>query len=226
MKSLLAILAAALPASAAVFTFDMPGEGAAIPDNDFNGVTDTRTIETPGFIRDIMVTLEIVGGYNGDYYAWLQHDTGFVVLLNRVGRTADNSQGYSDSGLSITFQHNAPSGDVHVYRETLFGNHDTPLGGPLTSADAGTWAPDGRNVSPLTVTDASPRSTTLASMYGRDQQGDWTLFVADVNGNNTGTLVTWSLDITPVPEPAQIAFVTGLGLALFAAARRQRARRP
>ena len=85
MKSLIATLLAALPASAAVFTFDMPGEGSAIPDNSPSGITDTRTIDVPGIIRDIMVTLHIDGGFNGEYYASLSHDSGFTGLLNRVG---------------------------------------------------------------------------------------------------------------------------------------------
>lgn len=225
MKSLIATLLAALPASAAVFTFDMPGEGSAIPDNSPSGITDTRTIDVPGIIRDIMVTLQIDGGFNGDYYASLSHDSGFTVLLNRVGRTAENPEGYSDPGLNITFQHNAPSGDVHVYRETLFGNHDTALGGPLTAADAGTWAPDARNVSPLTVTDATPRTATLASIYGRDQQGEWTLFVADMNGNNSGMLVSWGVEITVVPEPAEMAVAIGAGLFAFALVRARRKQR-
>jgi hypothetical protein len=71
----------------------------AIPDNDLAGVSDTQTI-TPGIlsITELIVTLSISGGFNGDYYAYLTHDTGFAVLLNRAGRTATEDFGYPDSG--------------------------------------------------------------------------------------------------------------------------------
>ena len=41
--------------------------------------------------------------YNGDLFAYLVHDTNFCVLLNRVGRSAANADGYPDSGFNITF---------------------------------------------------------------------------------------------------------------------------
>ena len=32
------------------------------------------------------MTLNLSGGWNGDLYAYLVHNSGFAVLLNRVGR--------------------------------------------------------------------------------------------------------------------------------------------
>src|SRR5688572_4755667 len=75
-------------AKAAVYTYDFNGINTAIPDGNLNGFSDTRTISgIPGSggapqISYVTVALNISGGYNGDLYAYLVHNSGFVVLLN------------------------------------------------------------------------------------------------------------------------------------------------
>ena len=45
--------------------------GVTIPDNDLNGVANTVNLSTSiNFITDVSVTLDIMGGYNGDFYAY------------------------------------------------------------------------------------------------------------------------------------------------------------
>ena len=62
--------------------------GAVIPDGNLTGWSDTRTLSgaPSGPITNVSVTLDLSGGWNGDLYAYLVHDSGFAVLLNRVGR--------------------------------------------------------------------------------------------------------------------------------------------
>lgn len=66
----------------------------------------------------------------------------------------------------------------------------------------------------------------LSVFNGIDAFGTWTLRISDVASQDTGTLKSWGLDITPVatgaaiPEPASIA-IFGLGLLGFAASRRK-----
>ena len=60
------------------------------------------------------MTLNIAGGYNGDLYAYLSHGAGFAVLLNRVGRTSVNTDGYSTPGFAVTLVGHAAA-DVHSY---------------------------------------------------------------------------------------------------------------
>jgi len=69
--------------------------------------------------------------------------------------------------------------------------------------------------SPVTFTvDASTLGTTFNTLNPNDT---WTLFFADtVNGDQT-TLNGWSLDITAVPEPANIALGVFVGILAAAA---------
>jgi alpha-tubulin suppressor-like RCC1 family protein/subtilisin-like proprotein convertase family protein len=187
-----------------------------IPDGDLSGLAST--INLSGLsdpIGNLQVDLNISGTYNGDLYAYLTHGSGFTVLLNRVGATSGNDLGYGDHGLNVTFANSAP--DIHNYQVVLAGNGSLPLTGPLT----GTWGPDGRAVSPLTVTDADPRSTFLSSFQGLDPNGQWTLFVADVSGGDLQQLNSWSLEVNNVvslPEGGNTAALLLVSLAAISLA--------
>jgi subtilisin-like proprotein convertase family protein len=186
----------------------------AIPDNDLSGASDTQTI-LPGIlsITDLSVTLSITGGFNGDYYAYLTHDSGFAVLLNRAGRTATDDFGYPDSGFNVTFEDGAANGDIHNYRLTL-----NPNGGALS----GTWSPDGRDVPPASSIDTTLREATLLSFQGLVADGDWTLFVADTSSVGNGVFDSWGMTVIGVvPEPGTIALL-GLGTTILVLAVRRR----
>lgn len=174
-----------------------PGD-MLIPDEAATGFSDTRTVTTEAtLIGNLRVMLDLAGAsggaFNGDYYAYLTHGSAFVVLLNRPGASAGNPFGYGDDGLSVVFDDLAPD-NIHTYQSAL----GSVLGGPLTGA----WAPDGRNVDPNDVLDTSPVTTGLSSFSGLDPNGEWTLFVADLAGGNTGVVVSWGLDFGVVPEGA------------------------
>lgn len=186
------ILLGALPARA-ITTVINSTPNLAIPDNNSVGVADFVSVSsTIGFIQSIEVTLNITGGFNGDYYVYLQHDSGFSVLLNRPGKTASNPFGYADGGAFVTISQAALNGDIHAYQ-----NITNPAGGQLT----GTWQPDGRNIDPLNVLDTTPRTATLQNFIGLGAAGNWTLFVADRSAGGVGTLTSWSATITgAIPE--------------------------
>jgi hypothetical protein len=68
----------------------------------------------------------------------------------------------------------------------------------------GTYQPDG--------------GTTLAALNGVNANGTWTLFLADLSGGDTATLVSWGVDISVVPEPvtwALLAFAAVAGGVFF-----------
>ena len=93
MKNIICFLALSFgllsPAQAITITYDFSGLGLALPDGDPTGVANLQNIVTPiTSITDISVSLHISGTCNGDIYATLQHDSGFAVLLNRIGRSS------------------------------------------------------------------------------------------------------------------------------------------
>ena len=190
-------------AEGATVVVDFNGINQLIPDGSAVGLSDSRTISTGLVVIDsVLVFLNITGGFNGDFYAQLTHGSGFSVLLNRVGRTASNPFGYGDPGLDVTFSDSALAvADVHQYRATLFGNETTALGGQLTGA----WNPDGRAVDPSLVVNTDARTALLSSFNGLNPNGEWTLFIADLDGGGQATLQSWGLSIDGqplgVPEP-------------------------
>jgi subtilisin-like proprotein convertase family protein len=227
----LAVFAAALslalpePAWAAVVTqSETYLTSLWIPDNDSTGISDTRTLSMPGVaaISRVEVSLKISGGYNGDYYAYLRRgDTGFAVLLNRVGVTATTPDGYADPGLNVKLADSSLNPDIHSYQAVF-----NPDGAILT----GIWQPDGRAADPSLVTEETARSATLSSFQDLDPNGTWTLFIADTSPLGIGKLESWSLAVegalASVPEPSN-ALVGGLFAGSLLVCRRAlRTRRP
>jgi len=237
MKKILTILALlavlARPALADFYTTTF-SSGSSIPDGSLIGMADTRTLSGITFnnISDVDVRLTISGSWNGDLYGYLVHDSGFTVLLNRVGRTGSSSFGYGDSGFSVTFNDQATrTVDFHLY-QTASGY--TP--GDIQGGSA--WKPDGRNIDPTSsgaTFDSTTPTALLSSFNGLNPNGSWTLFLADVSGGATSTLVSWGLDITgtaAVAEPASIiegglaALVLGTMVSMFRLRKLQAPLRP
>ncbi|HEU0011562.1 MAG TPA: HYR domain-containing protein, partial [Verrucomicrobiae bacterium] len=177
-------------------------ENVTVPDNNANGLARTRTFASPiGIITDVNVTLHLSGGFNGDLYAYVVHESGYAVLLNRVGRRAGDPLGYGDAGMDVTLDDQAGNGDIHNYRLTLFGTHSTALAGPLTNS----WAPDGRATDPALVLNTDARTELLSSFNGLNPNGEWTLYIADLSPLDTATLVSWGLEVCGLPPvPASI----------------------
>ena len=131
-----AVLALALCASAhgALYPVNAP-----IPDGSIIGLTDSHTVSGLGpVITDIQVTLNISGGYNGDLYGYLRlNNSPLVVLVNRVGMTSGNPDGYLDGGMSVTLTASATAPDIHFYQNA---NPVYNSSGQVT----GTYQADGR----------------------------------------------------------------------------------
>lgn len=207
------------------------GLNQLIPDGNSSGYANQQSLNLGniGNITEISVRLELTGvnggGYNGDLYAWLQHDTGFSVLLNRPGRSASDSTGYGDNGMNVLFNDGAAN-DIHSYREILAG----PF--PLLTPLGGIWRPDGRNVDPGNVVTTDPRPSTLQSMIGGNPNGDWTLFVADLESGGEVQLRSWALDIRTdvqnVPESMHTLWstVAVFGLMCYVRNLRDKNKRP
>ncbi len=166
---------------------------AMVPDADACGLASVQTISTPiTHLTSLKVALKISGTWNGDLYCVLAHGTNYSVLLNRPGRTDASNLGYNDMGLDLIFDDAATNSDIHVYRLQLTGSQGTPLPGPLTDS----WAPDARVTSPTNVLDTDARSAFLGSFNGVDPNGEWVLFVADMEAGDIHFLDNWGLEIT------------------------------
>ena len=187
----------------------------SVPDGNYAGLSDAHSVSsTVANVTALRVKLKVAGEFNGDLYGYLRHvgagTTNFCVLVNRVGRTASNPNGYDDAGIDMTLDDAAVNGNIHNYRTVT----NLPSGTPLV----GIWHPDGRKVNPATVLDSSAVTTTLGSFTGTDASGEWTLFLADLESGGTNLLVGWELQISgqtrpPVtwPNPADIVYGTALG---------------
>jgi len=202
---------------------------ATIPDGDLSGYQSSGVLSgLSGLVTDVNVTLNIAGGFNGDYYAYLSHSGVISILLNRTGRSSSSGVGYGDAGFGpdpsanqFTFDDQAPH-DVHLYRSFAFSLN----GGQLT----GQWQPDSRLIDPLSAGptfDSAARSNPLALFNGIDPNGTWTLFVADMSSGGEGTLVNWGLNVTTaVPEPGAGTLATwALGLGFLTKGFRRRVSR-
>jgi subtilisin-like proprotein convertase family protein len=197
--------------------FNFNNVNLAISDNNPNGVQNSQTIAgLSGSIVSLQVSLDIAGtgfgAFNGDYYVELVNGAGsFAVLLNRTGVSSANSLGYGDNGFDVTFADMAPD-NIHFYQNFSYNLNPN---GQLT----GIWQPDGENISPLSnpsaFNSATQNQTAILSSFDGDSPNDtWTLFAADLSQGGTGQLVSWSLEITTVPEP-QIAGLIATGLILY-----------
>jgi hypothetical protein len=214
ISTFIAVIAASisLPAQAALYTYSFTGINTAIPDNDPSGYVNSQTINegTQGNVLggnlsvvEVVVRLDVSGGWNGDLYAYLRHQTtggtGFTVLLDRVGTTPGNPLGSGLSGFgpdeagnSFRLTDSALDSDVHNGSSPTYNDHLT-----------GTWR-----------VDQSGGANSFVSFHGLNPLGTWSLFFADLSGDEVSTLNGWSLEVTAVPEPVDVAL--GLFGVLFA----------
>ena len=186
MKKLLilAIALASVAAHATIYSTNWStgfANGGVVPDNNFSGWSDTRSVSTmpAGTFVGLTVDLQLTGGWNGDLYAYLVHSSGFSVLLDRVGTGPGGAGafGYGDAGMNVNLA--ATGSAIHLY-----GGNST-----FTAAPTGTWMAD-------------MSSGSLASFLSTTPNGTWSLFIADLSGGGVSTVQSWGLqmDIVAVPE--------------------------
>jgi len=185
------LLAGVFSVQATLFT---AAPGAAIPDNNPSGYVSTIAVSgLETLLSSVNVQLNLSGGYNGDLYAYVTYDGQLVTLLNRVGTGGGNTYGYADAGLNITLSDSGTAnGNIHNY-QTVGGYAGLISGG-------GVFLPDSGGV-------------TFGGAYQYlNPNGTWALFIADLSAGSQSTLVSWSLDITAVPEPVNLALGMFAGL--------------
>ncbi len=206
-----------------------PEDGTGAPASDTRLILSSITQLTDVNVSFTLTNPAQAGAYNGDYYVTLQHSSGLAVLLNRVGRIPGSgfseTLGYGDNGFDITFDDQALLGDVHLYQTALGGQ---PVDGDFIDPLTGTWAPDARLESPLTVVSTDARTSFLSVFNSLDASGTWTLQVLDFNPGGEARLVSWGLilmgETEPVPESTQAIACVGLALVGLVWFQRRRSR--
>ena len=195
--SILAFLWTLTNVHAAIYTETFTGINTTIPDGSpvgvqFNGIVSD--IPAGLTVGGLTVGMKISGGYNGDLYAYLVAPNGtLVVLMNQPG-VSGNGFGANGAGMNITLQ-DGPSDHGSIQNET----GDSVLSGSYNPAGS------------------------LINFNGSVANGTWTLYFADLsNGGGTSTLNGWSLDITAVPEPVNLALVICGGMVALASLWRAR----
>jgi hypothetical protein len=196
-KSVIAlVLGTTVAANAALYnaTFDYK-TAYDIPDGSEAGVFSQINVGgmNPS-LWDITVTLNLSGGYNGDLFAYLSYDGKLVPLLDRIGVSGNTPLGAAGAGMNVTLS-DTGANNIHTAGDGVLG---------------GTWRPDGQTTSPTADPgsfSAGGGSITLDGTFGgMNPNGTWTLFFADVVASgSSSTLLSWSLDITAVPEPENVA---------------------
>lgn len=154
--------------------------GGSIPEGSYIGVTFSGIVsDAAGLtVSGLTVGLSISGGYNGYLYAYLVAPNGTrVTLMDQPGVSDGNPFGASGAGMNVTLQ---DSGAVN---------------GSIQNATSSSVLSGSYNA-----------AGTLADFNGSAVNGTWELFFAsEASGGGAGTLTSWSLDITAVPEPVNVA---------------------
>lgn len=150
-----------------------------VPDNDAKGVS-TNLQANPGCtITDVNIAIEMAHTWVGDLVFKVTHDGITVAILDQPG-IPPSTRGCSGD-LDCGQQRRIVLDDEASTEIETFC--------PLPDITAGTYIPNG----------------ALAAFDGHDQSGPWTLFVADIQVEDTGTLCAWEVRITCQPNAVEPA---------------------
>ena len=187
---MMVVLLSAAGACATLYTETFSSvNNSVIPQGNPAGVSFSDTVsDIPAgmTVSGLTVNLTISGGYNAGLVAYLVAPNGtLVMLMNQPGVSGSNPFGASGAGMNITLADGGANGNIQ--NETS------------SAVLGGTYAADG----------------SLSSFNSSVVDGTWTLYFADVDsGAGSPTLNSFSLGVTPVPEPIVTALaVFGIILA-------------
>jgi len=171
----------------------------AIPDGSPSGVSFVGTYDgapAGSTVSGLTVSLNISGGFNGDLYAYLVSPNGTLVMLMNQPGVSLNGFGASGAGMNLMLTDSTSDLNYH---------------GSIQDVTSGSY-----------LTGSYNAAGSLANFNGSPADGNWTLYFADLaNGGGTSLVEGWSLNITAVPEPANLAMIIfgvsfmGFGIARY-----------
>ena len=180
------------------------GAGGNIPDNNSTGITSTATItEDLTITGDLSITISgFTHTWVGDLIVTLTAPDGTTSadIMRRTGRSGAGGIGYT-SDLNGNYTYEDGGAD-------WWGASMPP--GPVAPGIYAASTTGGTQVSLDTIFD------------GVLSGGDWTLFISDNEGLDTGQFDSWEINVTVVPVPAAVwLFGSGL-IGLIGIARRKK----
>ena len=165
----------------------------AIPDNDLLGVTDTLTITDDLEIADLAFRLDsLTHTFTGDLTVGIKAPNGYGTdLIYLRGLFIGDNDGNNFTNTVIV---EGAANDLN-----LSGSADAPFTGDWQPAFNGDiWSLFGiPNLNP------DPVGQLASRLNGLSTQGDWRVHVTDQAFIDTGTLVSWSLIVTPTAFSCQ-----------------------
>ncbi|MBX3114991.1 MAG: PEP-CTERM sorting domain-containing protein [Fimbriimonadaceae bacterium] len=218
MKKVLLISVAAMAATSAFANIYGPGAGFAVPDNDVVIGGSSSIFVGTGIASVQSVSVTVKGNqantsdptgtkmtWMGDWtFSIVNPDNVEVFLFSRVGATSATSFGDS-------------SDMAGLYTFVADGSGLDLWAAAAAALSADIVAPGTYNAGGFNGTNAQ----TVSSYAGlaTANSGNWTLRAFDRASGDFGDVESWSLNATPVPEPATMVV---LGAAALAAAARKR----
>ena len=148
-------------------------DGCVIPDNTPGGCTATGTIAGGTTITDLTVVVQATHTWVGDTQFRLTHDdtATTAMIIDRPG--------YVTSG---------------------FGCSGDDIDASLNDANPNSVEDECAAGVPTISGDFSPSPDALAVFAGEDIGGSWSMTAIDNAGGDTGTLDSWCVDETEVPQ--------------------------
>jgi hypothetical protein len=160
----------------------------AIPDYPGTGASSLITSTGSGLVAVSSLTFTITGGWAGDYTLALQYTDGTAAISTTYFSLLQGGAAKN-------------SGFDNVTLTSVSGYGDITTAGSTTSSSAitGTY------------------SVNFSAFDSVSANGDWILFVRDLQSGDSGTLTGWSLELTAVPEPVNLALaILGAVAGIFA----------
>jgi subtilisin-like proprotein convertase family protein len=207
MKNILALAIVAVASSSFAVTFG-PSTVGSIPDNDVTGISSTIAIGT-GIASVQSITLRGVSHtWVGDLVVTVTAPNGAVVDLFRKIQSG-TATGTGDSSNFLNADLTFEVGGANLWTAAAGGTSAFNIPG-------GTYEP---STNLLTTVIATSYAASSFASFDNQAAGNWTLTAVDNAGADIGSIASWEINATPVPEPATM---TALALGLAAVARRRK----
>ena len=161
--------------TATTTTFTQPTP-VPIPDNNTTGASSIFTVAGAGtYVWDVNVTVNITHTFAADLDFTLTSPSGTVVTLS------------TDNG----------GGNDNVFNGTTFDDQANP-GSQIPYATQPNQVVDNTYANNVVAVSLTPEEP-LSAFNGSDPNGTWTLKVVDDLGGDSGTINSWSMEITTFP---------------------------